>query len=56
MNAFSAFSSGLTTDKSENLQSDLTADKPLAAASQKTEKEENLAYPFGGWTDEENYR
>lgn len=54
--SFSAFSSGLTTDKSENQQSDLTADKPLAAASQKTEKEENLAYPFGGWTDEENYR
>ena len=22
----------------------------------KEEKEDDLAYPFGGWTDEENYR
>lgn len=26
------------------------------AVNSQTEKEEDLAYPFGGWTDEENYR
>ena len=29
--------------------------KPVGSVIQE-EKDEDLAYPFGGWTDEENYR
>lgn len=39
--------------------SDFRADRnssSTSAAKKDEEKEENMAYPFGGWTDEDNYR
>lgn len=54
-----SFSAELNAAKDIPPQPSLTAERPLTAAApqQKTaEKEEDLAYPFGGWTDEDNYR
>ncbi len=54
-----SFSAELNAAKNNSPQPSLTAERPLTAAApqQKTEeKEEDLAYPFGGWTDEDNYR
>lgn len=58
-NSFS-FSTDLNATKENSVFQNKTTEKPLTATAdtpQKTEeKEEDLAYPFGGWTDEDNYR
>lgn len=49
------YDSGIRADRNEEPKLGSVSEQTPSQAK-KEEKEEDLAYPFGGWTDEENYR
>lgn len=52
-----SFSAGdLKADKSDEPKLNFLSAQANAPQTPKAEKKEDLAYPFGGWTDEDNYR
>ena len=52
-----SFSAGdLKADKADEPKLNSLSAQANAPQTPKAEKKENLAYPFGGWTDEDNYR
>ena len=52
-----SFSAGdLKADKADEPKLNSLSAQANAPQTPKAEKKEDLAYPFGGWTDEDNYR
>ncbi len=49
------YDSGLKAEKNEEPKLGSVSEQ-VSSSVKKEEKEDDLAYPFGGWTDEENYR